>query len=321
LLLSGSVNAQEYYPREAGSWGGVVRNGPGMNYAQIDGLQNGDPVTLLSNSGVWMNGYPWFEIRFKNGRQGYKWGGILCGYGQAIQGLHQTCERNNGGFNNNAGNNGNNGNNGFSGYPKQAGSWGGVLRNGPGMNYAQIGSLNEGDRVTLLEQTAQWMNGYPWFRIRTNRGNVGYQWGGIMCGIGGPEGGLHQQCPSNNNQHNAGNHGSNSGNVTGAGGRILRRNVSFAPGSISTNISGGFARGEREELFLDASGGQNMHVSIGSIEQNAIFTIFAGRGDRGQQIGSGSDQWTGQLPYNGSYTIVVESTRGGTSYNLFVEIQ
>ena len=154
-VLVGSSIAQEYFPRQAGSWGGVVRNGPGMEYGQIDGLQNGDPVTLLRNTGVWMNNYPWFEIRFKNGRQGFKWGGILCGQNEQVPGLYKTCERNNGNFGNNNNNNNNGGNFVNSGFPKQAASWGGVLRNGPGMNFGQIGSLREGDPVTLLEQTGQ----------------------------------------------------------------------------------------------------------------------------------------------------------------------
>ena len=60
-------------------------------------------------------------------------------------------------------------------------SWGGKLRAGPGMKYDKIGSLGEGDRVTLLENTGVEMNGYNWFKIRRSNGQEGYKWSGILC--------------------------------------------------------------------------------------------------------------------------------------------
>ena len=78
-------------PVRAGSWGGKVRAGPGQEYRHIDGLSEGEDVTLLENTGVMMNGYPWFKIQFKNGRVGYKWGGILCAKAVPVQGVYQSC--------------------------------------------------------------------------------------------------------------------------------------------------------------------------------------------------------------------------------------
>jgi len=60
-------------------------------------------------------------------------------------------------------------------------SWGGKLRSGPGMDYEQVGSLYEGNSVTLLLNTGVAMNGYDWFRIRTADGREAYQWGGLLC--------------------------------------------------------------------------------------------------------------------------------------------
>lgn len=77
----------------------------------------------------------------------------------------------------------------------RAGSWGGKLRSGPGMEYDQIGSLNIGDPVTLTEDTAIMMNGYPWFRLRTASGKEGYQWGGILCATTVPVDGVFKNCP------------------------------------------------------------------------------------------------------------------------------
>lgn len=92
LIGAGSAHAQDI---EAGSWGGKVRSGPGTQYQQVGSLRNGDPVQLLEDTRVMMNGYPWYRISFKNGRSGYKWGGILCGYGNEIGGTFGICERDN----------------------------------------------------------------------------------------------------------------------------------------------------------------------------------------------------------------------------------
>ncbi len=78
-------------PVRAGSWGGKVRAGPGQQYQHIDGLSEGEDVMLLENTGVMMGDYPWFKIQFKNGRVGYKWGGILCAKGVPVQGIFQSC--------------------------------------------------------------------------------------------------------------------------------------------------------------------------------------------------------------------------------------
>ena len=73
-------------------------------------------------------------------------------------------------------------------------SWGGKLRRGPDMSYDQIGSLGEGERVTLLENTGIMMNGYAWFRIRTASGQEGFKWGGILCANSLPVAGLFEDC-------------------------------------------------------------------------------------------------------------------------------
>lgn len=60
-------------------------------------------------------------------------------------------------------------------------SYGGKVRAGPGMEFRQVGSLAEGDRVTLLYNTQERMNGYDWFFIRLPNGEEAYQWGGLLC--------------------------------------------------------------------------------------------------------------------------------------------
>ena len=80
---------------EAGSWGGKVRAGPGMQFGQVGSLRNGDPVGLLEDTRVMKDGYPWYRISYKGGRVGYQWGGILCGFGNPIGGVYKVCEKDN----------------------------------------------------------------------------------------------------------------------------------------------------------------------------------------------------------------------------------
>lgn len=79
------------FPRAAGSWGGVVRAGPGQDYPPVGDLKEGDKVVLLAQSDMRMDDYPWFRIRFHGLDQGFMWGGILCSVGQPSPDLYQTC--------------------------------------------------------------------------------------------------------------------------------------------------------------------------------------------------------------------------------------
>jgi hypothetical protein len=80
-------------PVAAGSWGGVVRNGPGMEHDRVAVLREGEPVTLLYNTRIMRDGYPWFLIRLRDGRLGFQWGGILCRTGTAVEGVFERCTR------------------------------------------------------------------------------------------------------------------------------------------------------------------------------------------------------------------------------------
>ena len=98
ISLGGNANnsevntaESEYFPWPAGSWGGKVRTGPGLNHPAIANLAEGESVTLTENTGIMMNGYPWYRIRFREDGRGYQWGGILCSGAKALPGLFQTC--------------------------------------------------------------------------------------------------------------------------------------------------------------------------------------------------------------------------------------
>lgn len=64
--------------------------------------------------------------------------------------------------------------------PVSGRSYGGNVRARPSVNAARVGSLGEGQRITVVEDTGVRMGDFHWFYIRW-RGGEGYQWGGILC--------------------------------------------------------------------------------------------------------------------------------------------
>ncbi len=83
--------ANDDFPTPAGSWGGIVRSGPGKQYRKVDSLDEGERITLMGRSDVVEDGYPWFKIMYRGGGTGYKWGGILCSVGAERPDLFKTC--------------------------------------------------------------------------------------------------------------------------------------------------------------------------------------------------------------------------------------
>ncbi len=104
----------------------------------------------------------------------------------------------------------------------------------------------------------------------------------------------------------------------------VKQKVRFARGSSSTTISGAVVRGERDRYYLGAKKGQTMSVKITSLEENAVFQIFL-PGEQEALAGAGEEDdattWSGELPEDAEYVIVVGGTRGNASYKLTVSIK
>lgn len=79
-------------PAPGQSYGGVVRSGPNRSAARLGALREGEPVTILADSGVVWNNYRWFRIRYRGTRTGFQWGGILCARQAPIPGIYKVCE-------------------------------------------------------------------------------------------------------------------------------------------------------------------------------------------------------------------------------------
>lgn len=98
----------------------------------------------------------------------------------------------------------------------------------------------------------------------------------------------------------------------------------FKPGTSSIQINRGIARGETMRFLLGARGGQTMKVVVQSVENNAVFEVIGNGGSLGQSaLANGKQKWSGVIPGYGEDTIaiVVGSERGGSDFNLYVEIR
>ncbi|QFS98000.1 Membrane-bound lysozyme-inhibitor of c-type lysozyme [Labrenzia sp. THAF191b] len=78
------------FPQNGASYGGKVRSGPGMQYGQSGSLRQGDAILILSGTGVMMNGYEWFQVRYRNGQTGFHWGGLFCSE-RPYPGIYEVC--------------------------------------------------------------------------------------------------------------------------------------------------------------------------------------------------------------------------------------
>lgn len=104
----------------------------------------------------------------------------------------------------------------------------------------------------------------------------------------------------------------------------VKQKVRFARGSSSITISGAVVRGDRDRYYLGAKKGQTMSVRITSLEDNAVFQIFLpGEQEALSGAGEGDDatKWSGELPDDAEYVIVVGGTRGNATYKLTVSIK
>jgi hypothetical protein len=104
----------------------------------------------------------------------------------------------------------------------------------------------------------------------------------------------------------------------------IKKKVRFARGRSSITIREAVVRGDRDRYYVGAKAGQKMTVKITSVEKNAVFQIyFAGEQESLPGAGDGDDamKWSGELPADNKYVIVVGGTRGNATYALTISIK
>ncbi|MBI3651873.1 MAG: hypothetical protein HY231_12705 [Acidobacteria bacterium] len=102
-----------------------------------------------------------------------------------------------------------------------------------------------------------------------------------------------------------------------------KKRIKFPKGFSGVTLQGGVIRGDRDEYLLKAGKGQTLTVKITSLENNAVFQIYAPNRKTLKGAGEGEDvrNWKGKLPLTGDYRIIVGGTRGNASYSLSVTVE
>ncbi|HEX8710203.1 MAG TPA: hypothetical protein VF723_18310 [Pyrinomonadaceae bacterium] len=99
------------------------------------------------------------------------------------------------------------------------------------------------------------------------------------------------------------------------------RRVRFERGRTTSVLKGAVVRGTRDRYVLRASAGQTLTAHITSVEDNAVFDVYASRGHRLLEGAQETTDWSGELPRSGDYIIEVGGTRGNATYTLEVTVR
>ena len=95
--------------------------------------------------------------------------------------------------------------------------------------------------------------------------------------------------------------------------------IAFGCSKDSKTVSGSVIRGESARHVVSAKAGQTLDVSVTSDENNAVFQIYE-PGEKKTLAGAGETddamKWSGKVPADGDYVIVVGPTRGNATYKL-----
>jgi hypothetical protein len=104
----------------------------------------------------------------------------------------------------------------------------------------------------------------------------------------------------------------------------VKKKIQFQRGSSSATMKGAVVRGDSDRYYLGAKKGQTMSVKITSEEDNAVFQVYL-PGEEEALPGAGDSDdakdWSGDLPRDAEYVIVVGGTRGNATYTLKVSIE
>lgn len=89
--------------------------------------------------------------------------------------------------------------------------------------------------------------------------------------------------------------------------------------TVESDRSGSVIRGEQARHTVSAKAGQTLSVDVTSDEDNAVFQIYL-PGEKSTLPGAGetddATKFSGPVPTDGEYIIVVGPTRGNAKYKL-----
>lgn len=112
------------------------------------------------------------------------------------------------------------------------------------------------------------------------------------------------------------------GGATVLGARIAKdQPIRFDTSPVNVTLDGAVISGERDRYTLGLMTGENLDVIVTSVEGNAVFTIIGPDGNPlpGTEEGKDINNWAVPITTEGTYSIVVGSTRGNATYTLVVK--
>lgn len=138
-----------------------VRSGPGLGYGVIGSVNAGSYLTYLDSAKVDSRGVTWYRVSFGGGSG---WVSSVYSY---LSGSSGSATYGGGG-----GGNGGYSSKGSDSYSSgstvYAGSGDTNVRTGPGLGYASVGTLYQGQSATYLGETSYDSRGVAWYKIRWN---------------------------------------------------------------------------------------------------------------------------------------------------------
>ena len=99
---------------------------------------------------------------------------------------------------------------------------------------------------------------------------------------------------------------------------ISTQQIEFEPDKPYATVSNSVMRGDRNVYVLKANSGQQMSLTLQTLENNATFDVIS---PSGYILAFSAINETILLPHTGDYQIVVGGTSGNTTYNLTLDIQ
>ena len=110
--------------------------------------------------------------------------------------------------------------------------------------------------------------------------------------------------------------------ATVLGARIaVDQTIRFDASPVDVTLNGAVISGERDRYSLQLMAGENLDVIVTSFEGNAVFSIIGPDGNPlpGTEEGKDINNWAVPIAVEGTYSIVVGSTRGNATYTLVVK--
>ncbi len=106
------------------------------------------------------------------------------------------------------------------------------------------------------------------------------------------------------------------------GARIAKdQAIRFDTSPVNVTLNGAVISGERDRYTLGLMAGETLDVIVTSLEGNAVFTLIGPDGNPlpGTEEGKDINNWAVPITTEGTYSIVVGSTRGNATYTLTVK--